>query len=353
VVLQDTALWSKALRILFEDPAIGLVVPLITMPGTPAEVPTCQAHWPVIAQAYRDAGKRPLLLSQVIQPMGPEALEVAEASGLRDIIFGMDFGVRALGHLARWSGIVNRATQPAPAVPVLAHPPRLDTERSALQFLSSRGVPVVPGAVVTNAAEAAAAAQQMGDVVALKIMSLDIAHKTESGGVKLAVAADAAGPAFDELRANVARAAPDARIEGVIVSPMRVGGLELFVGIARDPDWGLAIAVGLGGLWVEILGDTAVRLLPIDEAAAREMLTSLRAAPLLEGYRGAPGVDLDRLAQVIVAIAKAAFALGPRLGALEINPLWARGDTVEALDALVVWQDSQPAKPHLQVADVT
>ena len=98
-VLQDPSLWSKALPILFDDPGIGLVVTLIAMPGTEAEMATCETHWPVIAQAYRDAGRRPLLLSQVIQPMGPEARQVAQASGLHDIIFGMDFGARALGHL--------------------------------------------------------------------------------------------------------------------------------------------------------------------------------------------------------------------------------------------------------------
>jgi acyl-CoA synthetase (NDP forming) len=109
--------------------------------------------------------------------------------------------------------------------------------------------------------------------------------------------------------------------------------------VVRDPDWGLAIAVGLGGVWVEILKDSAVRLLPIAIVDACEMLRSLRAAPLLDGYRGGPPVDMDRLAEVIVAVGNAALALGPRLAALEINPLWVRGDRVEALDALVVWRD--------------
>ena len=120
---------------------------------------------------------------------------------------------------------------------------------------------------------------------------------------------------------------------------MRSSGLELFVGVARDHGWGLAIAVGLGGVWVEMLGDSALRLLPIDKAGAIGMLWSLRAAPLLDGYRGAPAADLDRLAEVIVAIGSAALALGPRLAALEINPLWVRGNQVEALDALIVWDD--------------
>ena len=338
-VLQDTTLWSRALPVLLGDPGIGLVVTLIAMPGTEAEMATCQVHWPVIAKAYRDAGKRPMLISQVIQPMGPEARAVAQESGLNDIVFGMDFGTRALGHLARWSRRIGVGADQVTAATPLENPPDLSGERAALDFLASQGVPVVAGSVVRSSEEALAAAAALGGPVAMKIASPDIAHKTEVGGVRLAVAASDAGRVHDEIRAAVARALPDARIDGVIVSPMRNGGLELFVGVARDADWGLAIAVGLGGVWIEILQDSAVRLLPIGKADAREMLASLKAARLLEGYRGAAPVDLDQLAEVIVAIGNAALALGPKLAAQEINPLWVSGGEIEALDALVVWQD--------------
>ncbi len=337
-VLQDPSLWSKALPILFDDPGIGLVVTLIAVPGTEAEMATCETHWPVIAQAYRDAGRRPLLLSQVIQPMGPEARQVAQASGLHDIIFGMDFGARALGHLVRWSSRLREGSGPVEPAAAMPNPPRLGGEREALDFLARNGVPVVPGEVVQDAESALSAAMTFGSPVALKIASPDIAHKTEAGGVRLGIAPADAGRAHDEIREAVSRALPHARIDGVIVSPMRPAGLELFVGVARDPDWGPAIAVGLGGVWVEVLGDSAVRLLPVDKSGALGMLRSLRAAALLDGYRGAPAADLDRLAEVIVAIGNSALALGPRLAALEINPLWVRGNEVEALDALAVWE---------------
>ena len=338
-VLQDPSLWSQALPVLFDDPGIGLVVTLIAMPGSEAEMATCQVHWPVIAKAYRDAGQRPMLISQVIQPMGPEARAVAQESGLHDIVFGMDFGTRALGHLARWSLHLRRGFHLVAATPPLANPPELAGERTTLEFLATQGVPVVPVTVVRSADEALAAAARLGGAVAMKIASPDIAHKTEVSGVRLAVVPGDVGRAYDEIRAAVASALPDARIDGVIISPMRSGGLELFVGVARDADWGLAIAVGLGGVWIEILKDSAVRLLPIDTVEAHLMLMSLRAAKLLEGYRGAPAVDLERLAEVIVAIGNAAIALGPRLAALEINPLWVSGGEIEALDALVVWRE--------------
>jgi acyl-CoA synthetase (NDP forming) len=338
-VLQDTSLWSKALPVLLDDPGIGLVVTLMAMPGSEAEMATCRVHWPVIAKAYRDAGKRPMLIGQVIQPMGPEAMAVAEESGLHDIVFGMDFGTRALGHLARWSRRVGLGADVLAAPAVLAEPPELSGERATLDFLASQGVPVVAGTVARSAEEAKAAAESLGGAVAMKIASPDIAHKTELGGVRLGITSNDAGRVHDEIRAAVTSALPDAQIDGVIVSPMRTGGLELFVGVTRDADWGMAIAVGLGGVWIEISQDSAVRLLPINKGQAREMLMSLRAAKLLEGYRGTAPVDLGRLAEVIVAIGNAALVLGPKLAALEINPLWVSGGEIEALDALAVWQD--------------
>ncbi|MDT0509766.1 acetate--CoA ligase family protein [Novosphingobium sp. MMS21-SN21R] len=347
-VLQDPSLWARALPILFDDPGIGLVVTLIAMPGTQPEMATCEAHWPVIAKAYRDAGKRPLLITQVIQPMGPEAQQVAQASGLTDIIFGMDFGARALGHLARWSSrIAASMAEPEPAAP-LQPIPRPIGERAALEHLSLHGVPVVPGVVVTSGADAAAAVQALGGKAALKIASAQIEHKTEVGGVQLGITPDNAARAFTEICADVARARPDAQCDGVIVSPMRSGGLELFVGITRDPDWGLAISVGLGGVWIELLNDSVVRLLPITDADAQDMLRSLRAARLFDGYRGASAIDTAKLAEAIVGIANAAIALGPSLAVLEINPLWVRGSSVEAFDALIVWEERHTEPDFLE-----
>ena len=338
-VLQDPSLWTRVLPILFDDPGIGLVVTLIAMPGTPAETPTCEAHWPVIAQAYRDAGKKPLLITQVIQPMGPEAQKVAQASGLTDILFGMDLGTRALGYLSRWTERVADVAAEVGEAPPRVEQQQFAGERAVLDYLGSHGVPVVPGTIVTNAAEAEAAVRAVGGDAVLKIASRQIAHKTEVGGVRLGVRNGDAGRAYDEVCAAVAHAVPDAQIDGVIISPMRREGIELFVGVARDPDWGLAIAVGLGGVWVEILNDSVIRLLPISTADARAMLRSLRGAALFDGYRGAPAVDVARLAEVIVSIGNAALSLGPNMEALEINPLWVRGEVTEALDALIFWRE--------------
>ena len=142
------------------------------------------------------------------------------------------------------------------------------------------------------------------------------------------------------MMSRVAEAAPQAKIDGIVISPMRNAGLELFVGTLNDPQWGPAIAVGLGGILVEALKDTSLRLLPVTQANVLEMLGELRGSALLDGFRGTPAVNRNELARVIVQIGNAAAALGPDLVSLEVNPLRADGEHIEALDGVAEWRTS-------------
>ncbi|MEN0075023.1 MAG: acetate--CoA ligase family protein, partial [Paracraurococcus sp.] len=175
----------------------------------------------------------------------------------------------------------------------------------------------------------------------LKIASPDIAHKSDIGGVLLNLEGEAAvAEGFARIMASVRAAKPEARIEGILVGPMRrESGIELFVGVLRDPLWGPAIAVGLGGIWVEALRDTAIRLLPVTPGEVLEMLSELRGAKLLDGYRGTPGIDRQAAAEAVARIGDAALALGPDLVSLEVNPLRATTAGAEALDALAIWNE--------------
>jgi acyl-CoA synthetase (NDP forming) len=119
---------------------------------------------------------------------------------------------------------------------------------------------------------------------------------------------------------------------------MRGEGVELLVGVTRDPDWGPMLAVALGGVLVEVLDDVALTPLPVSPAQARHMLEGLRAAALLRGVRGRPPADLDRLAELVVSVGRLAQELGPQLQSLELNPVRVAGRVVEALDALVEWR---------------
>ena len=177
----------------------------------------------------------------------------------------------------------------------------------------------------------------------LKIASADIGHKSDIGGVALNLQDEGGVRAAHRGIIEAARTkAPTASIDGVLVAPMRERGIELFVGVSQDDQWGPVLTLGLGGIWVEILQDVALCLLPASATEIRRMLTGLRGAKLLAGSRGLPAADLDAVANAIVAIGNAALAFGPDLLALDVNPLWVRGSAVEALDALCVWRSQFP-----------
>jgi acyl-CoA synthetase (NDP forming) len=264
---------------------------------------------------------------------------VAE-TGMPYLACGLDLAVTALAGSNRWS---ERLRQP-PATEwneAVAEPERPRSEHAALRCLARYGVPVVPTVLAQDAEQAVRAAAGMEGEVVLKIASPDIGHKSDMGGVALGLrGADTVREAYARIRAAAETHAPGAVVEGVLVAPMRPRGIELFVGVTRDPQWGAVLAVGLGGVWVEVLKDVALRLLPVDAAEVRRMLASLRGAAMLAGQRGVPAADMDAVAEVIARIGDAALAFGPDLAALDVNPLWVRGEQVEALDALCVWQDA-------------
>jgi succinyl-CoA synthetase beta subunit len=172
--------------------------------------------------------------------------------------------------------------------------------------------------------------------VALKVCSRDILHKSDVGGV--ALGADGAGEvraAYDRVVGSARAAVPGADVRGVLVSPMREAGLELLVGVTTDPTFGPVLTVGLGGIWVEVLKDVSMRVLPVGTVEITEMLEELKGAALLKGRRGTKPVDLDALSDVIASISRAALTLGPSLDALEVNPLRITDKGIEALDVLV------------------
>jgi acyl-CoA synthetase (NDP forming) len=169
--------------------------------------------------------------------------------------------------------------------------------------------------------------------VALKLVSPDITHKTEVGGVRLGLraAADVVAAAEEMLvRARAAR--PGARIHGILVQRMVEGGRELLMGMVRDPQFGPMVVVGFGGIYVEVLKDTATRLAPFSPTEARAMLDELRMAPVLRGVRGESPVNLDALADAISRFSRLAADLS-ELDELEVNPLIAGPHDAVAVDA--------------------
>jgi acyl-CoA synthetase (NDP forming) len=213
------------------------------------------------------------------------------------------------------------------------------SEYQARAFLEQQRIPVIPARLSTSAEQAAEAARALGFPVALKIASPDIVHKSDIGGVKLGLPnEEAVREAFTQVMESAKAAMPEARIEGVLVSPMRSGGIELLVGVTRDATWGQVLAVGMGGIWVEVLKDTSLRVLPVTRNDVRAMLAELQGAKLLYGARGSKPADMDALVEVIYRTAELAQSLKADLESLEINPLRVDGLQIEALDAVITWQ---------------
>jgi succinyl-CoA synthetase beta subunit len=219
----------------------------------------------------------------------------------------------------------------------------LDTEPAAKQALAAAGLQFAPERMVTDAEEALAAARHLGYPVVLKVVSPDIAHKTEAGGVQLDIADDAAlVGALTRMRERVAAHRPGARIEGFLVARQLSGGVEVLAGTRTDPVFGPVLTIGAGGVLTELMQDVCVRLAPVDEAGVLQMLRSTRLARLLDGYRGAPPVDLPALAQQLARLSGIAWTNRARISAIELNPVVARPEGACAVDALVVPTGASP-----------
>jgi len=334
-VVRDVHLWSSITDIVARDPAVGLTmicwdIPALAEPSMPDTLAR-------IGEAAQRLATPALVVNNVERPINEHGRAWLAANNLPFAPPGLAHALDAAGKLWWWSERLGMELpqRGASVNPVSIRP---SNERETLAHLAIHGVPVVPMRIAATAAEATEAARAIGGPVALKVLSPDIAHKSEVGGVALGLQGDdAVAGAYATMMATVAERAPLARIDGVLVAPMRSGGLELLVGVARDPHWGLVCAVGLGGFWVEALADTTLVLLPATREDVVRALRSLRSARVLEGYRGQPAADLGAVADAVVRIGEAAMAQGDDLAALEVNPLFVAGSHVEALDALAVF----------------
>jgi len=249
--------------------------------------------------------------------------------------------LRAIALYTRYGRLLARVRPSAPPAPLPGLPAiakGTQPEWLGKQVLRAAGVRVPEGELARTADKAAAVAKRVGYPVALKAQAAALSHKTEAGGVMLNLADEAAlRAAWDTMMASVKRAAPDVKLDGALVEKMSSKGVELMVGAKRDRDWGPVLLLGLGGIWVEALGD--VQLLPADadEAQIVEALGKLRSAKLLAGVRGAPPADIEAVARVATAIGRLIQTV-PQIAEIEVNPLMVhvKGQGATALDALIV-----------------
>ena len=213
-------------------------------------------------------------------------------------------------------------------------------EAEAQALFEAFGLTGAQSHVVQTADAAVRAAHELGGPVVLKVLSREIAHKSDVGGVRVGLAPDAVGPALTAMAEGL-RAQGLPTPEGYLVQKMLRGGIEVILGLRRDPQLGPMILLGAGGVQAELSADSTLRLLPLREGDAGGMVNELRVTRLLEGFRGAPAHDVDALVGAVEALARLGVALGDRLQEAEINPLFVMPDAggAFAADGLVVLQD--------------
>jgi acetate---CoA ligase (ADP-forming) len=218
-------------------------------------------------------------------------------------------------------------------------PSRL-SERDAKAILAEIGIPVVVERVATNAEQARVVARELGLPVAMKILSADIAHKSDIGAVALDLKSeDEVEAAFHSVLRRVREAAPHAAVEGVLVSPMVTGVAETILGVRRDPVFGPIVMFGLGGVFVEVFKDVTFRPAPFAHDEARAMISEIKGLPLLTGARGRPKADLAALTDALVRLSQFAAANRDTVAEIDINPFVIRPTGGFALDALIVLVD--------------
>lgn len=343
-VVMDSTLTPRSQAIVARDPNVDVLVVHTWLPRVTDPQPGLVATHASISEIAA-SGIPVVPMSFFPEDQTAFSREYQAKAGLPFYVESFTLGLPALQHSIWWSerrrSIARRRDVDVDGdVGVIAPPVTCDdwSEHQAAQFLADVGLPVIPARLVGDLDSALEAAEELGYPVSLKISSPDILHKSDIGGVALHLSdADDVRAAFLAVTTAVGKAAPGARADGVLVSPMRAGGVELLIGVIRDETWGPTLAVALGGVWVEVLRDSSLRRLPLRPGDAVEMLGELKGRPLLQGARGGKPADLDRLGRVIETVGAVAVSLGDRLKALEINPLLVDGDHIEVLDAMILW----------------
>jgi acyl-CoA synthetase (NDP forming) len=337
-LFNDTTLFTRTLDVVLEDPGLDqLVVLIASISGRNAALSA-----EIVAAAAAKTDKPVSVQWSGRQAKSEDAVKAFAAAGVPFVTTPVRLA-RAAAILSRFAedqrrllprkvpsiAVAKSVTLPAGAVTL--------NEAESKVVLRGYGVPVAKEVFVASGSDVEAASRQLKGPFAVKVVSRDVPHKTEAGGVKLGVTQEALGAAAKQVTDNAKKHVPGANIDGVLVSEM-AAGLETLIGVINDPSFGPVVALGLGGVFTEVLKDVTYRVAPFGIETARDMIADLRAAKLFEGYRGKPAADKEALANALVAVSSMAVALAPRLKELDINPVFVgpAGEGVVAADALIV-----------------
>ncbi len=341
-ITNDAALLEKTARLMLRGGRYSSWLCFMAAAGA------SEKFWPVIDSMVttlrRDFPQAVLAVSTLLNPARRQQLE---AMGCLVHVEPAD-SVRAIAALASFAESFRKTLTPSTAVAknTVLLKPGTWTEPEGLALLKSAGINTIACEVVDSPEDAIRAAARFATPVALKIVSRDITHKSEIGGVALNVAKDDVTASYHKLLQNAADNAPDALVTGVLVAPMLSGGVECLLGAHFDPVFGPVVMFGLGGLFVEVMDDVALHTAPVTPLQALQMIHSIKALPLLNGARGKPPVDLDFLAANLAALSELAANAGDSLQSIDINPFVALPKSQGsgfAVDAVVIGRARAPA----------
>jgi acetyltransferase len=335
--------YRSALGAVLEDPGIDAAVAIFVPPLGVRQEDVAEA---IVATAGEHPAK-PVLAVLMGREGLPEGRAELRAAGIPAYIFP-ESAARALAALNRHREWLERPAERWEPLPVdrsrareiiegarRAGRARLD-ELEALALFDAYGIPMAPARLATSAREAADIGSALGYPVVLKVVSPDIVHKTDAGGILTGIDSPAeAEQGYARIIERVGRAAPDASVTGVLVQRMHGGGRELIAGMTRDRLFGPLVMFGLGGIYVETLRDVAFRIAPIGLSEARDMVRGIRGASILGAVRGQPAVDVNALVSVLRRISQIAVDF-PEIAELDANPLLAFEDRAVAVDARVM-----------------
>lgn len=328
--------YRAALELVLADPGVDLGVAL----SAPHPILRYADLARVVAEAKERFGK-PIAVSFMAGELGEEAEEILRRAGIPSF-FDPARAVRALSALVKYAEIRARSRTPPPRFPAdlpkarkilksAEEKGRVRLGLEAMELLSAYGIPVAKGGVAKTAEEARKIAEEIGKPVAIKILSPEITHKTEVGGVRLSVPPQEADRVAWELLNAFRKTFPGIPMDGVYVQEMLPPGREVILGMVRDPTFGPLLMFGLGGIYVEVLRDVAFGVAPLSREEAEEMVRLIRGAKILLGVRGQPPVDLAGLVDLILRLSQMSVE-NPEILELDLNPVMCYPERVVAVD---------------------
>ncbi len=325
----EPAILRDSLRIMLEDPQVHMGMVWIELMHKNVDLLAG------VFEEIHQSTDKPFVVAWLGAPEA--AIERLAALGIPLLRSG-EAAIEALAGLAAVSEWQRAAPSQSPDVQLEALPQSEDGQVSTINataWLRAHGVSIAAAQLAHNGEDAVRALRTLGAPVALKIESPDILHKTEAGGVRLAISDESTlCAAYEQMLQSVRGHAPAARIRGVVVQAMAGPGVECVVGLSQDPVFGPVVMVGLGGVWIEVLKDVTFARCPVSASQAMALIHTLRGASLLKGFRGAQPADIQALADLVSRVSAIGAALGDELGELDLNPVFVHSTGVTAVDVV-------------------